>query len=82
MEKIIVTADIEVHTKVDVSNFEIRGIFGMESTTSDIIDWIGNETDRAIDFVCKSLKVGEVVDNTLIGAYALKKNITLKPIEE
>lgn len=80
--KIIVTADIEVHTKVDVSNFEIRGVFNDEDYFFKVITWIDNETDRVIDFVCKSLNTGEVVDNTRIGAYAIKKNITLKPVEE
>lgn len=80
--KIIVTADIEVHTKVDVSNFEIRGVFGESDYLFEILTWIDNETDKVIDFVCKSINTGEVVDNTRIGAYAIKKNVTLKPVEE
>ena len=80
--KIIVTADIEVHTKVDVSNFEIRGMFGEDDSLSEILAWINNETDRVVEFVCGSLDTGEVVDNTRIGAYAIKKNVTLKPVEE
>lgn len=82
MRKIIVTADIEVHTKTDVSNFEIRGMFGEDDTLSEIIAWIDNETDKVIDFVVDSLGVKEVKDNTLVGAYAIKKNVVLKPVEE
>lgn len=82
MRKIIVTANVEVHTKVDVSNFEIRGMFGVDDSLSEIIAWIDSETDRIIDFVCESLYTGDVVENTRTGAYAIKKNIVLKPIEE
>lgn len=79
--KVIVTADIEVHTKCDVSSFEIRNVFDKEDSLSKIIEWIDNETDRVIDFVTKSLDIQEVKKNTLVGAYAIKKNVTLKPIE-
>lgn len=82
MRKVIVTADIEVHTRVDVSTFEIRKQFCVEDVLEAITNWIDDETDRIIDFVCKSLDTGEVVDNTRMGAYAIKKNIVLKPIEE
>ena len=82
MKKIIVTADIEVHTKVDVSNFEIRGMFREDDHLCEIIEWIDKETDRVIDFVADSLGVKEIKDNTLVGVYGIKKNVTLKPIEE
>lgn len=83
MRKFIVTADIEVHTAVgDVSSFEIKKQFESEDRLFDITDWIDSETDRLIDFIVKSLGVGNVVDNTLVGVYAIKKNIVLKPVQE
>lgn len=82
MKKIIVTADIEVHTKTDVSNFEIRGMFREDDHLCEIIEWIDKEADRVIDFIAVSLGVKEIKDNTLVGVYAIKKNVTLKPIEE
>jgi len=82
MRKIIVTADIEVHTRIDVSTFEIRHQFNVGSCIYDILDWIDKETDRIVDFVCESLDTGEVKNDTRVGAYAIKKNIVIKPIEE
>lgn len=82
MRKFIVTADIEIHTRCDVSSFEIRKQFMGDDMLKTITDWIDGETDRLVEFVCKSLETGEVKDNMRIGAYAIKKNIVLKPIEE
>ena len=80
--KVIVTADIEVHAKCDVSKSEIRRVFNDEDSLSDIFKWIDSETDRVVDFVVEALGIKNVKDNTYYGVYAIKKNIVIKPIEE
>ena len=82
MQRVIVTADIEVHTRIDVSTFEIRRQFDIADCLYKITNWIDEETDRISDFVCESLDTGEVKNNNRVGVYAIKKNIVLKPIEE
>lgn len=85
--KIIVTADIEVHTKNgDVSTTEIRKEFCSSDSIWDIICWIDKETDRLIYWINDSLGILDVVENgevrKVFGSYALKKNVTIKPVED
>ena len=85
--KIIVTADIEVHTKTgDVSTTEIRKEFCSNDSIGDIIRWIDKETDRLIYWINDSLGTLDVVENgevrKVFGSYALKKNVTIKPVED
>ena len=85
--KIIVTADIEVHTKTgDVSTTEIRKEFCSSDSIGDIIRWIDKETDRLIYWINDSLGTLDVVENgevrEVFGSYALKKNVTIKPVED
>lgn len=82
MRKIIVTADIEVHTKTDVSTFEVRDMFGEVATMCEILTWVEHEADRVVNFVVDSLGIKEIKDNTYVSVYAIKKNIVLKPVEE
>ena len=85
--KIIVTADIEVHTKTgDVSTTEIRKMFFSDESIEDIIRWIDKETDRLIYWINDNLGILDVVENgeggKVFGSYALKKNVTIKPVED
>lgn len=85
--KIIVTADIEVHTRTgDVSTTEIRKEFCSSDSIGDIIRWIDKETDRLIYWINDSLGILDVVENgkggKVFGSYALKKNVTIKPVED
>ena len=85
--KIIVTADIEVHTRTgDVSTTEIRKEFCSCDSIGDIIRWIDKETDRLIYLINDSLGILDVVENgevrKVFGSYALKKNFTIKPVED
>lgn len=85
--KIIVTADIEVHTRTgDVSTTEIRKEFYSSDSIGDIIRWIDKETDRLIYWINDSLGILDVVkkgeDGKVFGSYALKKNVTIKPVED
>ena len=85
--KIIVTADIEVHTRTgDVSTTEIRKEFCSSDSIWDIVRWIDEETDRLIYWINDSLGILDVVeigeDRKVFGSYALKKNVTIKPVED
>lgn len=82
--KIIVTADIEVHIKTgDVSTTEIRKVFNSNDKIEEIISWIDKETDKLIYWINQSLGILEITDdNNITGTYALKKNVTIKPVEE
>lgn len=82
--KIIVTADIEVHTKTgDVSTTEIRQVFNPNDKIEEIISWIDKNTDELIYWINQSLGILEITDdNNITGTYALKKNVTIKPVEE
>ena len=81
--KIIVTADVEVHTKSgDVSTSEIRNVFSSDNNIEAILNWINRETDRVIQWVNGSLGTLDVEDGCVRGTYAIKKNVTIKPVEE
>ena len=82
--KIIVTADIEVHTKTgDVSTTEIRKVFNSNDKIEETISWIDKETDKLIYWINQRLGIIEITDdNNITGTYALKKNVTIKPVEE
>ena len=82
--KIIVTADVEVHTKNgDVSTSEIRSVFSSDDSVERILNWINRETDKIIQWVNDSLGTLDVVEDGYVrGTYAIKKNVTIKPVEE
>lgn len=81
--KIIVTADIEVHTKAgDVSTQEIRNVFFSDDSVERILNWINHETDKIVQWVNDSLGTLDVEDGYVRGTYAIKKNVTIKPVEE
>ena len=81
--KIIVTADIEVHTKTgDVSTSEIRNVFSSDNNIAAILNWINRETDKIIQWVNGSLGTLDVEDGYVRGTYAIKKNVAIKPVEE
>jgi hypothetical protein len=82
--KIIVTADIEVHTKAgDVYTQEIRNVFFSDDSVERILNWIDRETDKIVVWVNDNLGTLEMAEAGYVrGAYAIKKNVTIKPVEE
>lgn len=81
--KIIVTADIEVHTKTgDVSTSEIRNVFFSDDSIESILNWINSETDKIVQWVNGNLGILDVAEDGFVrGTYAIKKNVTIKPVE-
>ncbi len=82
--KIIVTADVEVHTKSgDVSTQEIRNVFFSDDSVERILNWIDRETDKIVVWVNDNLGTLEMAEAGYVrGTYAIKKNVTIKPVEE
>lgn len=82
--KVIVTADIEVHTKDgDVSTHEISNIFYSDDSIERISNWIEQQTVKTVLWVNDSLGYLSMRgDDPVCGTYALNKNVTIKPVEE